>query len=119
MMRLTALVLLLANQFVSAATSTCETKRELLIENKLTKVWKTTICPKQQLPFHTHQFARIVIPDESGTLKVIYQSGKEVFIKLQAKKPIYLSVTQGKEAHQDLNIGQEALHVTVIELRQG
>ncbi|KTC77842.1 hypothetical protein [Legionella brunensis] len=108
--------LLLLSQFAFAET--CETKRELFIENAATKVWKTTICPQQQLPFHTHEYARVVIPEETGSLKVTYASGHEVMITLEKQVPIFLSKVQGQESHQDLNTGNNALHVTVIELRE-
>ncbi|WP_141650465.1 hypothetical protein [Legionella massiliensis] len=98
---------------------TCETKREIFIENAVTKVWKTTICPQQRLSFHTHQFARVVIPDEDGRLTVIYKSGKEVSLHLKKQVPLYLDVAQGQELHQDENPETEPLHVTVIELKNG
>ncbi|MFV0821283.1 hypothetical protein HRQ65_08100 [Tatlockia micdadei] len=97
----------------------CVTKREFFIENASTKVWKTTICPKQKLGFHVHQYSRVVIPEETGSLKVVYQSGKEEIINLKRQIPLYLSVAQGKEPHQDENIGKEPLHLTVIELKNG
>ncbi|STX29284.1 Uncharacterised protein [Legionella beliardensis] len=105
-------------QFNLLYAANCETKREILIENKVTKVWKTTLCPEQKLPLHAHEFARIVIPDENGQMKVIYQTGKEETITLKKGKPVFLSVEQGRNAHQDLNISKKPLHVTVVELRQ-
>lgn len=108
------LLILIAPAF---AASTCETKREIYIDNSSTKVWKTTLCPQQKLPFHTHDFARVLIPNESGKLKVIYRSGKVQWVNLEAKKPIYLSSKQGIESHQDLNPGKQVLHLTVIELK--
>ena len=97
----------------------CMTKRELFIENPSTRVWKTTLCPNQKLGFHVHHYSRVVIPEETGSLKVIYQSGKEEIIHLKKQIPLYLSVAQGKELHQDENLDKEPLHVTVIELKNG
>ncbi|WP_131781463.1 hypothetical protein [Legionella gresilensis] len=108
--------LLLPSAFVSAAN--CETKREIFIENKATKVWKTIICPNQRLPFHTHEFARVVIPKDSGQMEVIYQTGKREVITFSKNKPVFLSVKQGKYPHQDVNIEKKPLEVTVIELRK-
>jgi len=99
--------------------SKCETLREIYVENAQTKVWKTTICPHHKLPFHNHQYARIVIPEENGILQVIYRSGKKQILKLQKQTPIYLSAAEGKESHQDLNLGNKPVQVTVIELRKG
>lgn len=103
---------------VTCVAGSCETKRQVFIDNDLTKVWRTTICPNQRLPFHTHQYARVVMSEENGTLKVIYQSGKEVFIHLKKQLPILLSSSQGLSLHQDVNIGKYPLHVTVIELKK-
>ncbi|OJY21049.1 MAG: hypothetical protein BGO90_06435 [Legionella sp. 40-6] len=99
------------------ASGDCETKREIYIDNSSTKVWKTTLCPQQRLPFHTHDFARVLIPEEAGKLKVTYRSGKVRWVNLEAKKPIFLSKRQGAESHQDLNPGNQVLHLTLIELK--
>ncbi|MFC3909390.1 hypothetical protein ACFORL_09935 [Legionella dresdenensis] len=117
MRRLIFSFLILLQPQVYAAN--CQTMREIYIENKTTKVWKTVICPGQKLPFHTHQYARVVIPEQDGILQVIYRSGKKEMLKLEKKTPIYLSKEQGKYSHQDLNIGKKPLEVTVIELRKG
>ncbi|WED42538.1 hypothetical protein [Legionella cardiaca] len=116
MAKFLSLCLLLLSQL--AIAEACETKRELFIENTATKVWKTTLCPHQQLPFHTHDYARVVIPEEAGSLKVTYASGREVMLNLEKQIPIFLSKAQGQESHQDLNVGENVLHVTVIELRE-
>lgn len=117
MLKFIYVCLLLTSQLTFAET--CTTKREFFIENAATKVWKTTICPNQKLDFHVHQYAKVVIPEEDGRLKVIYKSGKEAIITLKKQIPIFLSLEQGLEPHQDENLGKDALHVTVIELKNG
>jgi hypothetical protein len=116
MFRLIFLSFMGISQLAHAAA--CETTREVYIENATTKVWKTIICPNQKLPFHTHQYARIVIPATKGNLQVIYRSGKKDLIKLEKDTPLFLSAAQGKESHQDVNIGNKPIQVTVIELRK-
>lgn len=116
MTRLIILFFLLASQAVLA--DNCETKRQQFIENEDTKVWQSTICPNQLLPFHSHQHARVAISDKDGLLKVTYQSGKEAFIKLKKQIPVFLSQEQGKEAHQERNTGKETLNIIVIELKK-
>jgi hypothetical protein len=116
MWKLSVLVLVLMSQQLFAVT--CETKREIYIENATTRVWKTTICPNHRLPFHSHQFARVLIPEGDGFLKVIYRSGKKNVLKLEKQTPIFLSYAQGKESHQDVNIGKQPIKVTVIEFRK-
>ncbi len=102
----------------TAFAGACETKRQVFIENAETKVWKTTICPNQNLPYHTHEYARVVIPAENGTLKVTYQSGKVSILHLKKQVPILLDKSQGSRLHQDVNTGKHSIHVTVIELRK-
>ncbi len=111
-------ILLLLIFFVTGIAESCETKREVFIDNELTKVWRTTICPNQKLPFHKHQYPRVVIPEQNGTLKVIYQSGREVLVHLKKEKPLLASKSQGSELHQDVNIGKRVIRVMVIELKQ-
>lgn len=113
MKRMMGILLALGSSFAVAAA--CETKRDLLLENGETKVWRSTICPNQQLAFHTHDHARVAIPAENGALKVIYQSGKSDVIVLHKNKPVFLDKAQGKEAHQDVNTTNQILHITVIE----
>lgn len=102
--------------FITTANA-CETKRQVFIENSQTKVWRTTICPHQSVPYHTHQYARVVIPAENGTLKAVYKSGKIDFIHLKKDIPVLLDKAQGEALHKDINTGNKVLHVTVIELR--
>lgn len=116
MFKMIVLMWVLTSQILFAAI--CETKREIFIENATTRVWKTTICPNHRLPFHSHEFARVLIPEGNGLLKVIYRSGKKNIIKLEKKTPIFLSYAQGKESHQDVNIGKNPIVVTVIEFRK-
>lgn len=117
MLRLLILLFIFTSNLLFAAT--CETKREIFIENSTTRVWKTTICPKHRLPFHSHQFARVIISDNDGALQVIYRSGKKEILKLEKETPLFLSVKQGREPHQDVNIGKKPLQLTLIEFRKG
>lgn len=99
--------------------SACQTQRQVFLDNAETKVWRSTICPHERLAFHTHDHARVVIPEEDGQLKVIYKSGKTGLIDLHRQTPAFLSVAQGKDLHQDENTGSRPLHVMVIELKGG
>lgn len=104
---------------VSNLGRSCETHRQVFIENAQTKVWQTTLCPHELLAYHNHQFPRVLIPQTDGVLQVKYRSGKKVILKLQQQIPIFLDFAQGKELHQDINLGEEAVKVLVIELKQG
>lgn len=108
-------LLLLTSSVVHALP--CETKRDIYIENPQTKVWISTICPNQRLAFHSHQNPRVVISAEDGVLLVHYKSGKQETLQLHKNQPMYLDKQQGLALHQDINMGKEPLHVTVIELK--
>jgi|GEM_PF-2663648 len=111
------LMLILGTLMLPLQAAGCKTQREVFIENASTKVWKTILCPHEQLPFHSHEFARVLIPDEDGQLKVIYQSGETRVIELHKQVPVFLDIAQGKALHQDENIGDAPLHMMLIELR--
>lgn len=111
------LISLLMASRLAFATAACETHRDLVFDNQDAKVWKTTLCPNQYLPFHTHQHARVAISEEKGRLDVLYKSGKKTSIRLEKGIPVFLSRIQGKALHQDINSGKETLHITVIEMK--
>jgi hypothetical protein len=113
MKKLAGFLFVLINAAAFAAP--CETRRDILLENSETKVWRSTICPNQRLPFHTHEHARVAIPAENGTLKVIYQSGKTEIIEFKKNQPVFLNKAQGKMPHQDVNTEKNRLHIKVIE----
>ncbi len=96
----------------------CETKREVFIENAETKVWRTTIVQTKYYLFIPISIARVLIPEETGALKVIYQSGKSDIILLKKRTPILLDKAQGSSPHQDVNMGQYPIHMTVVELKR-
>lgn len=102
---------------LSFAATTCKTARHQFFEKKEAKVWSTTIYPGKRLAFHTHQTARILIPQESGTLEVLYKNGKKEIVKLVKNTPSYLPVSEGIKPHQDINIGKRPLHLIVISLK--
>lgn len=106
-------VMIFSNSF---ATTQCETHREQHLDKQDVRVWSTTVCPKQRLAFHTHQHARVAISQETGDLDVIYQDGRKGKIHFEKNVPVYLSATQGRTPHQDVNSGSLPLHITVIEI---
>ena len=117
-MKKCVLLFLALNSFTYAAqSSVCETKRKIFIDNPQTKVWQTIICPNQPLEYHMHRNARVVTATNSVTLLVKYKSGKQQTIKLKANTPTFLSKKQGLELHQDVNLSEKPIKVTVVELK--
>lgn len=96
----------------------CKTSRDSYFENEDAKAWLTTLCPQDILAYHSHQFPRVIIPQEDGRLQVVYQSGEKRVIDLKKSMPMFLDTAQGQALHQDINIGQSPLHILVIELRK-
>ncbi|PHM30237.1 hypothetical protein [Xenorhabdus innexi] len=101
----------------SSMALACSVERVQHIENKDVKVWITQVCPKDELPYHSHQYPRIVISDKDGELDVIYKSGKKSIIVLKKNIPVYLDKKQGLELHKDVNSGTEPLNLIVVELQ--
>ncbi len=108
----------IASSIVSIAYAVpCKTHRVNYYNTANAKVWSTTICPKQYLPYHTHQTARVVIPQENGELKVLYKSGEVQMVPLKKNTPVLLSRAEGIKLHRDINVGNAPLHVVVVELK--
>ena len=101
-----------------AHASGCNTKRTPFFNGQYAKAWKTTICPNSKLKFHKHNTARILIPHESGTLKVLYKNGKSEMIKLTKGVPTYLPVSEGLKLHEDINVGKKPLSLIVISIKR-
>ncbi|KTD45486.1 hypothetical protein Lqui_2957 [Legionella quinlivanii] len=114
--RLLGLALLLCS--FSLMAGECKTSRENYFENEDAKAWITTLCPKDILAYHSHQFPRVIVPQEDGSLQVVYRSGERRIIQLTKSMPMFLDTAQGQELHQDINIGKTALHILVIEIRK-
>ncbi|MBE8168403.1 MAG: hypothetical protein HAW66_08550 [Shewanella sp.] len=99
------------------AADDCQTNRQQMIDKDDVQVWATTLCNKSRLEFHTHQTARVLIPEQDGMIKVLYKNGDSQIIKLAKGVPAYLPVSEGLMPHQDINIGSEKLRVMVISIR--
>jgi hypothetical protein len=110
-------VISLLNGALATAQPSCKTERHIFIEREDVKVWKSTVCPNELLPFHTHDYPRIAIAEENGKLVVLYKDGEKTEIPLTQGVPVYLSKAQGSSPHQDLNPGEKPLHITVVELK--
>lgn len=103
---------------MSTATAlACETGRKAHFDNSNVKVWTSTICKNDDLPFHTHQHPRILIPREDGELEVVYQDGTKSKIELKKDTPQYLDTKQGLSPHKEVNKSEKPVVVTVIELK--
>ncbi|MCC2666329.1 MAG: uncharacterized protein K0R24_1100 [Gammaproteobacteria bacterium] len=87
--------------------------------NKEVNVWQTIIYPSsgQALKMHRHEYNRVVIPLNSGTLKVVNDQGKSHFLKLEKGHAYYLTKDIPGELHSDENISGHPITLFVIELK--
>lgn len=113
---LKVLMLIVFSSSVYAKDASCATQRKVFIDQDDVKVWRTTICPNERLAFHTHDHARIAISNVSGILEVISQDGGVKRIEFTKGVPVYLSLEQGQSPHQDVNVGQYPMDITIVEL---
>lgn len=87
-------------------------------ENEDVAVWKTIIPPNLPLAMHTHQHPRVIIALSGGTMKVAYEDGSSERHDWETGKAYWLSSTEGKKRHADVNIGDKPIDVMVVELKK-
>lgn len=100
--------------------NTYSTKRTPQFETDKVRVWETIIYPsaKQVLKMHRHEYDRVLVAFDSGTLKVRNDKGSIHFINLQKNKSYYLTKDIPGEMHTDENIGRNPIKVLVMELKR-
>jgi hypothetical protein len=88
------------------------------IANNKVHVWETTIEPSSahKIKMHHHNFDRVVVALDNGTLKIVNDHGKVHYLKLQKDKSYYLKKDVGRELHTDENMGRHPIKVIVVEL---
>lgn len=94
-----------------------ETHRIPQFSNKQVNVWSTVIAPMQPLKMHHHQYNRVVIALDSGTLKVIPKQGRSHLLYLQKGKAYWLPKDENGKLHADENISKHPIKVIVIEIK--
>lgn len=111
-----------------ALSSTCAlqsnaaptTERIPQFKNDKVEVWKTVVYPstKQMLKMHRHEHDRVVVPLESGKLKITNDHGKVHYLNLKKGKAYFLKKDVPNELHTDENISGHPIEVMVIEFRE-
>lgn len=96
------------------------TKRIPQFSNDKVNVWETVIYPNthQKIPLHRHDFNRVLVALDNGTLKIINDQGKVHYLKLLKDKAYYLAKDVPNETHSDENISAHPIRVMVIELKE-
>ncbi|WP_133407743.1 hypothetical protein [Parashewanella tropica] len=96
--------------------ASCATKKDQIIDQPDVKVWKTRLCRRGVIDYHTHKNARVIISSENAILKILYRDGSYELIKLQKGMPKYLTKQEGQKPHEDINVSGHNLDLTVIDL---
>jgi len=103
--------------FVLAQTMT-QTGREPLFENAEVKVWKSLVLPNNPLPLHRHEHPRVIVALKGGTMKVLEESGQSETHEWETGKAYWLPANPPGTRHQDVNMGDKAIEVVVVELQK-
>ncbi len=82
-------------------------------------VWQTIIYPSknQALKMHRHEYNRVIVAFDSGTLRITNDKQKIHYLKLEKGQSYYLSKDVPGELHSDENISHNPIKITVIELK--
>jgi len=103
----------------SAFADTAETKRIPQFSNDKVKVWETIVVPgsNNNLKMHRHDHARVIVPFDSGTLKITTNKGETRELKLEQFKAQYLPKDVKGEMHSDANISDHNIRILVMEFQ--
>lgn len=66
---------------------------------------------------HRHEYNRVVVAFDNGTLKITNDKGNVHYLRLEKEKAYYLTKDVLGELHVDKNISQHPIKVLVIELK--
>ena len=92
------------------------TRRVPQFENESVRVWKSVIVPNQPLSLHRHEHGRVIVALKGGTLNIVKESGESKAVVWETGKAYWLTADPPGERHGDLNQGQEAIEVMVVEM---
>jgi hypothetical protein len=91
--------------------------RELMFENDRVICWKTTVTPNNPLKMHRHDRARCIVGLSGGTLKKTEEDGTVSDLTFETGKAYWLEADPPDELHADVNEGESAIVVIVMELK--
>jgi quercetin dioxygenase-like cupin family protein len=94
------------------------TRRIPQFENEHVRVWKSVIQPRQPLTMHRHDHPRAVIALAGGELKIVKDSGQAQTVNWETGRAYWLTSDPPNELHADVNDGDRAIEVIVVELQQ-
>jgi beta-alanine degradation protein BauB len=112
-------LLLFCISHATPADNTAASKRIPQFTNDKVTVWKTIIYPGNEkiLKLHRHENDRILVALTNGVLKIVSNTGKINYLKLEKEKAYYLKKDIPGELHTDENEGSEPIAVIVMEFK--
>ena len=108
-------LLAVAAMFVSQPGTT---QRVPQFENDQVKVWRSTVVPHSPLPLHRHEHPRVIIALTGGTMNIVTQGGATETHQWETGKAYWLPANPPGEMHTDVNAGDKAIEVMVVELQR-
>ena len=102
----------------SASPETSPTGRVPQFENATVKVWRTVVAPGSPTAMHRHDHPRIVVALTDGRMAFVGSDGKREEARWEAGKAYWLPAMPPGAMHSDVNAGEEALAVMVVELEK-
>ena len=119
--RVAAVLIVMSVAFVAGfavAQTMTQTGREQLFENAEVKVWKSLVLPNNPLPLHRHEHPRVIVALKGGTMKVLEENGQSETHEWESGKAYWLPANAPGTRHQDVNMGDKAIEVVVVELQK-
>lgn len=95
-----------------------QTGRTPQFENEEVKVWKSVIMPNSPLPPHRHEHPRVLTALVGGTMRIVEQDGSSETHEWQSGKSYWLPANRPGTLHTDVNAGDKAIEVMVVELKK-
>jgi len=113
------IILIILSILCSTTSVFAKTQRIPQFDNEQVNVWETVVHPgaDEKLPLHRHEYNRILIPLDDGTLKVTNNRNETHLLELSKNKAIFLSKDSPNEQHTDINTSDHPIRLIVIELK--
>ena len=110
-------LLLISIAFTAASNPGVETQRIPQFENEHVKVWRSVISPNVPLPPHRHEYGRVIIALQGGTMKIAEQTGASETQVWETGKAYWLPKNPPNIMHSDINVGDRPIEVMVIGIK--
>jgi beta-alanine degradation protein BauB len=94
-----------------------QTQRIPQFENENVKVWKSVVLPNAPLAMHRHEHGRVIIALQGGTMDIVEQDGSRERHVWETGKAYWLPANAPNTMHADVNAGDKAIEVMVVELK--